>query len=154
MKISIKERPALFFAGAAIFLSFVVLYAPFHERKEELAAQIKLKAIQWGKAKELVSHKDKIDEAYSLIESQNTSQTSDWVKKMTELSKQEGVVFDSLVPDAESVVLRFHTDLGRFAGFTQQLASSDYFSLIESVRLEKAADGLLDCELTVKRVFP
>ncbi|GEM_PF-2829573 len=162
MKIDIKEWPTISFAAVLIIFCLILFSIPFNKKREVLAQQIKAKVVELSKAKTMIEKKGEIEAAYTSAQSHNSARSvGEWVKKISELSKGDGLSLESIIPRSDSisdpgaysVIIRFHTDLGRFAAFTHHLVTEEYFCLINGVSLEKAEDGLLNGELALKRVI-
>ncbi len=160
MKITVnpKDRPTFVFAAASILAATATLWMLFLPSLRSADQAVTRSALSLKKAQELSLSKDSIESKYARIRS--TASGDDWVKRLTDVSKRQGVVFDTMLPDdpgAEfpgetGVRVGFRADIGRFSAFIHSLTAEDALCLIRDMKLEKGENGILNCELVLSKV--
>ena len=155
-----KDRPTLLFGAALCGLTLAAAMFIFDRIKTDRSAEVEKSSSEPRNAKRLILRKDEITAAYQRLSVQGVHSMGDWVKKLTELSKKEGIVFDSIEPVSETgdagnfaAVLKFRTNLRGFSGFVSALVMEDYLTAAEGFSIEQAGEGLLNCELTLRRAL-
>jgi hypothetical protein len=160
MKITmnLKDRPTFIFAGASMLAAAAMLWILFLPALRNAGQAVTRSALSLKKAQELALSKDSIESKTARIRS--TASGDDWVKRLTDASKRQGVVFDTMLPDdpgsefpgETGVRVGFRSDIGRFSAFVHSLAMEDALCLIREMKLEKGEGGILNCELVLSRV--
>lgn len=158
MTIDPKDRPTLVFAAATMLVTTALVSVFFIPALRSADQAVTRNVLSLRKAQELAVSKGSIESKYARIRS--TASGDDWVKRLTDVSKRQGVVFDTMLPDdpgpefpgETGVRVGFRSDIGRFSAFVHSLATEDALCLIREMKLEKEQDGLLNCELALSRI--
>lgn len=160
VKMNVKDKPTLFLGVLLCLITIAATFLFFHQVETRIMGKVEIRALELNKAKRLIIKKDEIAAAYQRLRAREVGSMGDWVKELTELSKKEGFVFDSMVPTPSGdnsgnleAVLKFRTNLKGFSGFISNLVMEDYLTVAENFTMEKIDGGLLDCEVTLRRVL-
>lgn len=158
IKMNPKDRPTLIFAAMVMLTIAASLWALFLPALHRANQAVTTSVASLRKTQELAASKESIEYKYAHIRA--TTSSDDWVRRLTYASKQQGVVFDAMLPEdpgsgfegETGVRVAFSSDIGRFSAFIHSLAAEDAFCLIREMKVEKGEGGLLNCELVLSRI--
>lgn len=162
-RIDAQDRRTLAMAAGMVLAGTAGAWFFFSAHLGRLSADVEVKGLALQKAKDLLSRKEAVSSAYSRLRAAGGADSmAAWMGRLSEMGKKEGIFFDGITPqpvDSRAperrelgVVLKFRTDFGRFSGFLHAV-SGDPLCLAEAFRVEKAPDGTLDCEITLRKVL-
>ncbi len=157
-RLEAKNRPTLFVAAAAGVAGMLAVWLLFLPVIREAGETAEKNARSLAAAERLLRSQTEIEARYARAAGNGAG--DDWVRRLADVSKRHGVIFDAILPEPvdggvpgeTGVRVGFRSDVARFSAFVHSLASDDPLCLIRDMKLEKGENGLLKCELALSRV--